>query len=94
MNIFLIDTSAGRTVREAETYRQAHAAGRKEYGTAGFRQAQRASLDDLVAVKRAGGWLPLNVRPEVEARERVMYPPNPNGPYKRRGRRLRLEMGA
>lgn len=74
--IFFIDLHSGvRTVREANSLRAARALGRREFGTAFFKDAERATLDDLVRVKRCGGWLPEGIRPAVEARERELYPP-------------------
>ena len=69
MNIYVIHTEQGRCVKEATSLRAARSQARKEHGTLNFQSAHRASIDELVEIKRFGGWLPVSVREDVERHE-------------------------
>lgn len=72
--LYLIDTCHGLTVREHPSLRAAQSAGRREFGTSGFNSAKAATLDELVEVKRGGGWIPFDYRDAVKQHERETIP--------------------
>lgn len=69
MPCYIVDTSYGRTVVEDISLRCAKARALREHGTRNYKDCRKASIAELVEVKRLGGWLPLSARPEVEAAE-------------------------
>lgn len=74
MPFYLIDTRMGRCVREAPSLRAARSAAIREHGTANFDEAKLARPEDLLEVKRWGGYLPDAARPIAEALERKSEP--------------------
>lgn len=68
--LYLIDTCHGVIVSPHTSLRSARSAGRRKYGTSGFYSAKAATMDELVKVKRAGGWIPFDWRDAVEDHER------------------------
>lgn len=85
--LFLIDTCHGVTVSEHCTLREARRHGVRKYGTHGFNSAKAATMDDLVEVKRAGGWIPFDWRDAVEDHERATVAPSPPRAHRPKGKR-------
>lgn len=66
---YIVSVTQGICVRRAKSLRSAEASALREHGTANFRSCRPATMSDLSYVKQMGGWLPIEVRPDVEAYE-------------------------
>jgi len=69
MPCYIVDTTYGRTVVEDISLRCATARALREHGTKNYKGCHKATISELIEVKRSGGWLPTSVRSEVEAAE-------------------------
>lgn len=71
--IFIVETAFGLAVKEYEgDLRSARRQALIRYGTRDYINIERATLDVLVDIKRAGGWMPERIRPAVEEHARAV----------------------